>query len=433
MSTHGRRYTLLRRIQNSAFVYFVDGPKQNPYRPLRRIVRRLLAIIPRENRLSALNAHFLTDALDNARVHRREKMMARRPVIFWSAVAVVLSLALGLSQFGPAQAQAQVSFSGKTIQMIIASDPAGGTDLTGRLIAQYLSKYLPGEPRMVIRNMGAGGGKIRAANYLAQEAPADGTAVMQSDSTTLQPEIARRDVSRYDPSTFRVIGSLHRGGSIVLVRRDAFDRLNDPEARPVIVGAISGTRAWQAMLVWGKEFLGWNLHWIPGYQGTASLNRALRQGEIDAFSTNNIFLINELLDDELVVLLTQEGQVTDDGYVPRGSYPDVALFPVLLREANPPQIPWQGYLSVIGPSHVDKWLSLPPDTPDDILAAYRTAYVQVVEDPEFLELAYRQLSQELFIISGARVEEMIREIHSAPDEAVDYATDLRVEFGLITR
>ncbi len=358
--------------------------------------------------------------------------MARRRVTIGSAIVAVLSLLLGVTQYNPAQAQEEVSFAGKTIQMIIASDPAGGTDLTGRLVAQYLSKYLPGEPQIVIRNMGAGGGKIRAANFLAQEAPADGTAVMQSDSTTLQPEIARRDVARYDLSTFRVIGSINRGGSIVLVRRDAFERLNDPQARPVIVGAISGTRAWQAMLVWGKEFLGWNLHWIPGYQGTASLNRALRQGEIDAFSTNNIFVINELLDDELIVLLTQEGQVTEDGYAPRDSFVDVAVFPDLLREADPPQIPWQGYLSVIGPSHVDKWLSLPPNTPDEILAVYRAAYAQVTEDPDFLELASRQLSQELFIIPGATVEEMIREIHGAPDEAVDYATDLRVEVGLIT-
>jgi tripartite-type tricarboxylate transporter receptor subunit TctC len=364
--------------------------------------------------------------------------MAKTPVIFRSAAAFVFllsvtSLTIGFAQFGSAKAQVNVSFAGKTIQMVIASDPAGGTDLTGRLVAQYLRKYLPGEPQIVIRNMGAGGGKIRAANYLAQDAPADGTVLMQSDSTTLQPEIARRNVSRYDPSTFRVVGSINRGGSIVLVRKDAFARLNDPQASPVIVGAISGTRAWQAMLVWGKEFLGWNLQWIPGYQGTASLNRALRQGEIDAFSTNNIFVINELLDDELIVLLTQEGQVTDDGYTPRGSYPNVALFPDLLREANPPQIPRQGYQSVIGPSHVDKWLSLPPDTPDDILAVYRDAYAQVVQDPEFLALAKQQLSQELFIISGERVEEMIREIHGAPDEAVDYATDLRVEFGLITR
>jgi tripartite-type tricarboxylate transporter receptor subunit TctC len=188
--------------------------------------------------------------------------------------------------------------------MIIASDPAGGTDLTGRLVAQYLSRYLPGEPQIVIRNTGAGGGKIRAANYMAEEAPTDGTVIMQSDSTTMQPEIARRDVSRYDPRDFRVIGSINRGGSVVLIRNDAFARLNDRSADPVIVGAISGTRAWQAMLVWGKEFLGWNLQWIPGYQGTASLNRALRQGEIDAFSTNNIFVLNELLDDDLVVLIT---------------------------------------------------------------------------------------------------------------------------------
>jgi tripartite-type tricarboxylate transporter receptor subunit TctC len=357
--------------------------------------------------------------------------MANSSAMIRGIIAAMASLVLSVGS--QAAAQAQVSFAGQTVQMVIASDAAGGTDLTGRLVAQFLRRYLPGEPQIVIRNMGAGGGKIRAANFMAEEAPADGTVIMQSDSTTMQPEIARRDVARYDPRDFRVIGSINRGGSIVLVRKDAFERLNDPAARPVIVGAISGTRAWQAMLVWGKEFLGWNLQWIPGYQGTSSLNRALLQGEIDAFSTNNIFLLNELLDDDLVVLLTQEGQVTADGYAPRDSFPDVAVFPNLLRDANPPQIPWQGYLSVIGPSQVDKWLSLPPETPDDVLAVYRKAYMQVMEDPEFLELAHRQLSQELFIIPGERVEAMIDEIHSAPAEAVEYATDLRIQYGLIAR
>ncbi len=57
----------------------------------------------------------------------------------------------------------------------------------------------------------------------------------------------------------------------------------------------------------------------------------------------------------------------------------------------------------------------------------------MIEDPEFLELARAQLSQELFFIPGETVEEMIDEIHSAPDEAVDYATDLRIQFGLIAR
>ena len=78
----------------------------------------------------------ITDALDNARVHLREKQMARRPIIFGSALVGVLTLTISFAQFGPAKAQANISFAGKTIQMVVASDPAGGTDLTGRLVAQ---------------------------------------------------------------------------------------------------------------------------------------------------------------------------------------------------------------------------------------------------------------------------------------------------------
>ena len=46
-----------------------------------------------------------------------------------------------------------VSFKDKRIEMIIGYAAGGGTDAAGRLIAQFLGKYLPGSPTIVARNM----------------------------------------------------------------------------------------------------------------------------------------------------------------------------------------------------------------------------------------------------------------------------------------
>ena len=47
-------------------------------------------------------------------------------------------------------------YEGKTLRVLIASGPGGGTDTAGRLVARYLPKYLPGNPKIVIQNMGGG-------------------------------------------------------------------------------------------------------------------------------------------------------------------------------------------------------------------------------------------------------------------------------------
>ena len=44
-------------------------------------------------------------------------------------------------------------YEGKTLRVLIASGPGGGTDTAGRLVARYLPKYLPGNPKIVIQNM----------------------------------------------------------------------------------------------------------------------------------------------------------------------------------------------------------------------------------------------------------------------------------------
>src|ERR1700704_650824 len=49
-------------------------------------------------------------------------------------------------------------YKGRTISLIIASGEGGGYDISGRLTAEFLSKYIPGHPAIIARNMpGASG------------------------------------------------------------------------------------------------------------------------------------------------------------------------------------------------------------------------------------------------------------------------------------
>lgn len=347
-----------------------------------------------------------------------------------SAVGAVAIISLACATVAP-PANAAVTFKGKDIDMMIASSAGGGTDLMGRLFARFLPKYLPGSPRIVARDMGSRGRKILAGNEFEHAKP-DGLSVMQTDSSMLSPVVLSRHGVTYKPEEFRPVGAINRGGSVVMIRKDALPRLKNPSARPVIVAAASGQRTWQAMLVWGKRFLGWNVKWTKGYKGSDAMSLAVRRGEADAFATAGANVIDTLLRGGSIDLLVQQGVPQGGSIVARDDFKNVPIMDDLLKKANVPEVAFRAYKSVVGPSDIDKWLTLPPRTPDAIVTVYRTAFDKAVKDPEFLAAAHK-ISREIKVIDGADVARMIRELRSVPPKITKYGEDLREKYNLLPK
>src|SRR5262249_52909889 len=61
-------------------------------------------------------------------------------------------------------------------QIIVGGGIGGGYDFYGRMVARYMSRYLPGNPNFVSQSMPGAGGMI-AANYLYNIAPRDGSEI----------------------------------------------------------------------------------------------------------------------------------------------------------------------------------------------------------------------------------------------------------------
>ena len=90
---------------------------------------------------------------------------------------LVATLAGTLLGSTPAAADAVADFyKGKQIRFIVRTTVGGDYDQYTRLIARFITKYIPGNPAMIVVNMPGGGG-ITAANYMAQVAPQDGTVI----------------------------------------------------------------------------------------------------------------------------------------------------------------------------------------------------------------------------------------------------------------
>jgi tripartite-type tricarboxylate transporter receptor subunit TctC len=93
------------------------------------------------------------------------------------AVAAVLAMA-----FSAVQAE-EASFAGKQVTMIIGSAPGGGTDTSGRVIANFIAAHLPGKPSLIVRNIPGAQG-LTAMNHFVKQVAADGLTITMGSTTT---------------------------------------------------------------------------------------------------------------------------------------------------------------------------------------------------------------------------------------------------------
>jgi tripartite-type tricarboxylate transporter receptor subunit TctC len=330
-----------------------------------------------------------------------------------------------------AAAQEPVSFQGKTVSMIIGFAAGGGTDAYGRLAAQFLATYLPGSPTVVPRNVPGAEG-ITAMNYIVQQVAADGLTITACSSTTADPLNYRKPQSHFSATDFGVVGGVGRGGSVILISKEAEARLYDKQARPVIMGSPAGVpRSGMQMTVWGIEHLGWNAKWVVGYRGTSELMLALERGEIDMTSTANLFLVQKLIASGKFKFLVQTGTVRGGTTVTRPDFGDTPMIGTLLEGKLRDPVAGKAFEYWANIASIDKWLALPPKTPQVMLDTYRNAYGRMVQDQDFLERGKRT-SDDFVPMSSAEVEALVQALGATPPGAFDYTTALLKKQGLPT-
>jgi hypothetical protein len=321
------------------------------------------------------------------------------------------------------------SFKGKTVTMLIGDDPGGGTDVAGRLIAIYLHKYLPGEPSVVAQNMPGGSG-IMAMNYFVRRTQPDGLTLYMGSISTIDPVVFRNANAQYDPKSFRLIGGLGRGGSVIFVNRAAEPRLYDKSAKPVMVGSVQAMpRPGTQPILWSIEYLGWNGAWVGGYRGTNETMFALDRREIDMTATGNIFQLQDRLKSGQVKIVYQTGALKDGRIVGRADFGAAPLFPDLIKSKITDPVAQKAFNLWTTLNTGDKWLALAPGTPDAILEVYRAAFDKLSAEPDFL--AQGEKMSEGFTPMAARdVEIVVGTLADTPAEAVDYTKAMMRRQGL---
>src|SRR5581483_8310166 len=130
----------------------------------------------------------------------RKSLGAQAGAVVAFAAAGALAMCLGT----PAQAQSGADFyKGKTVTYIVSTAPGGGYDFYGRLISQYMQKYLPGST-FVVKNV-PGAGHLVGANTIYNSRP-DGLTIGTFNTGLIYSQLIGRDGVKFDLAKMSWIG-----------------------------------------------------------------------------------------------------------------------------------------------------------------------------------------------------------------------------------
>ena len=129
--------------------------------------------------------------------------------VWCRALAIVgCSLGLGALTMQPAQAQSVEQFyKGRAVTMLVGTAPGGINDISARLVAKHLGRFIPGNPTIVVQNNPGAGGLI-TANKLYINAEKDGSVLAKFERAVPQLAIQGNRNANFDPTKFTWLGSL---------------------------------------------------------------------------------------------------------------------------------------------------------------------------------------------------------------------------------
>ncbi|HEU0071609.1 MAG TPA: tripartite tricarboxylate transporter substrate-binding protein [Alphaproteobacteria bacterium] len=333
--------------------------------------------------------------------------------------------ALGLAAAVPAQAQSAAEFyKGRQMSMIISTGPGGGYDINGRLIARHMPRHLPGAPTIVARNM-PGAGHVRAANFMAVQAPKDGSHVATIAQSFVLHQVIDGKGAEYDAAKFAWLGSSEVTNSTIYVwSATGVKSLDDAKKQEVLLGATgvgSGTTQYPALL---NNILGTKFRIVPGYGTGGEINLAMERGEVHGRAGNNFNSVaatnGDWLRDKKITFLVQIGLEKEK------NYPDVPMFTEFGRNDTEKQI-LKLFAAVVD---IGRPLLTTPGVPQDRVDLLRKAFNDTMKDEEFLAEA-KKAKLDIAPTDGLKLQKIVADIIATPKSVVDAANAAADDKGMV--
>ncbi|MBN9081245.1 MAG: hypothetical protein BGP04_23465 [Rhizobiales bacterium 62-17] len=314
-----------------------------------------------------------------------------------------------------AQQSVEDFYRSKPISFIIGTGEGGGYDFSSRLAAQYLGKFLPGNPTVIPRNM-PGAGSIAAAEYVYSVAPKDGTTLAMFQPTFILEKL--NDPNRkYVSQDFTYIGRMDSATLVGLVWHTSPAQTIEEAKKTEVILSANAAAGTSATIPWAlNRMIGTKFKVILGYNSSAAMGLAVERGE--AFGNGST---------SWDYLLTKpdwfEGNKMKILYVIAlerfAKLPDV---PTVLELTND-QRNKNALKLIASTSSVGRAIVAPPQNEPTRTAALRQAYAAMMKDATFqADADKRKLGVDP--LDGKTLQGLVADVATQPQDIVDLLKEM---------
>lgn len=309
----------------------------------------------------------------------------------FSRLAAVGAL-VGAALLGGTAAQAQdVSFEGKTIEIMVNFAAGGGTDTAARLVAPFVARHLPGNPKFIVTNKGGAGGTA-AIDYLINSVAPNGLTIGYFSGTPIRWALGMEQVPDGTGDLPFVVG--RSVNQIVLTRKDldlTFDTFPG-YAKPIFLATNSPDNHFAIRIKLLANVIGADqFKIVSGYDTQGKMLGAVRAGEAEMAQANDSYFganRDALEGDGVLVPLGQMGEFRGGKIVAQKGLEDVPVFDELWRATAPDTLDtpeyrtWEALHMAMA---VQNSFVLPPNTPAEYLPVWEAAILAAFSDPDYVK------------------------------------------------
>ena len=303
-------------------------------------------------------------------------------------------------------------YKGRNISFLVGVSQGGGYDTDLRLVARHITKHIPGRPNAVPQNMTGATGLVMA-NYMYRVAPRDGSVVALIQNGLPTYQAVGREGVQFDAREFQWIGSVAPTvEAMITMVASNIRTVEDAKKREVIAGSNGASGITYMYPLMMNDMLGTRFKMVTGYPGSGQLNLAMERGEVDARNNSWTSIKStkpNWIKDKLIHVLVYSGPPQDD-------LPGVPHFLEMIQNPEDRAVA----RVVTSGGSLGRPFTVAPGVPTDRVAALRTAFTDMLKDPEFIKDA-TSMRIELQPISHQELKKVIDDLFATPDHLKERA------------
>ena len=329
----------------------------------------------------------------------------------------IIAAALAVSCVTAAPVGAQDGdFAGKTITIFIGNTAGGTYDLMGRLVARHLGRHLAGHPIVIAENM-PGAGTLRAANYIANVAPKNGTALGIVSETLAVEQALKNPAVQFDAAKLTWIGRVAASNAVHIMWHTS--KVQSIEDAKRFEGTVAGTGPGNVAEIVPNllnAVIGTKFKIVRGYPAANESMLAMERGEVEGAAVNWATVKTakaQWLREKKVKVILQDLPT-------RGpELQDVPALGELGDNAEAKQL--LGLYANTGA--IGRSFFAPPGVPAATATALRDGFIAMTKDPEFLADA-KKMNADLEIGTGEEVLKAAQQTLNVPESVLRRARDI---------